>query len=79
MPLTLFIQGYGQTAVQTEEYSQWVIEDKFASDFPDLTRVGAVITKDIEPYEETKLEFLMVDIHHSLIWVLFLGIVHLTR
>jgi len=50
--------GYGQTAVQTEEYSQWVIEDKFASDFPDLTRVGAVITKDIEPYEETKIRIL---------------------
>lgn len=50
--------GYGKTAVQTEEYSQWVIEDKFASDFPDLTRVGAVITKDIEPYEETKIRIL---------------------
>jgi len=50
--------GFGHTAVQTEEYSQWVIEDKFASDFPDLTKVGVVITKDIEPYEETKIRIL---------------------
>jgi len=54
---TLF-PGFGHTAVQTEEYSQWVIEDKFASDFPDLTKVGVVITKDIEPYEETKIRIL---------------------
>ena len=50
--------GCGQTAVQTEEYTQWVIEDKFASDFPDLTKVGVVITDDIEPYEETKIRIL---------------------
>ena len=54
---TLF-PGFGHSAVQTEEYSQWVIEDKFASDFPDLTKVGVVITKDIEPYEETKIRVL---------------------
>lgn len=54
---TLF-PGFGHTAVQTEEYSQWVIEDKFASDFPDLTKVGVVITKNIEPYEETKIRIL---------------------
>ena len=50
--------GYGSTTVQTEEYTQWVIEDKFASDFPDLTKVGVVITDDIEPYEETKIRIL---------------------
>jgi D-arabinitol 4-dehydrogenase len=50
--------GYGYNAVQTEEYRQWVIEDNFASDFPDLTQVGVVITKDIEPYEETKIRIL---------------------
>ena len=50
--------GYGHNAVQTEEYRQWVIEDNFASDFPDLTQVGVVITKDIEPYEETKIRIL---------------------
>ena len=50
--------GYGQTAIQTEEYTQWVIENNFASDFPDLTQVGATITDDVEPYEETKIRIL---------------------
>ena len=50
--------GYGHTAIQTEEYTQWVIEDKFASDFPDLTQVGVTVTQDLEPYEETKIRIL---------------------
>lgn len=50
--------GYGQTAIQTEDYTQWVIENNFASDFPDLTQVGATITDDVEPYEETKIRIL---------------------
>jgi len=48
----------GYNAIQSEEYSQWVIEDKFASDFPDLSLVGATITNDLEPYEETKIRIL---------------------
>ena len=50
--------GLGNTAVQPEEYTQWVIEDKFVSEFPDLTKVGATITGNIEPYEETKIRIL---------------------
>tara|TARA_B100000073_G_scaffold348471_1_gene367594 strand:+ start:5240 stop:6268 length:1029 start_codon:yes stop_codon:yes gene_type:complete len=50
--------GFGETAVQTEEYTQWVIEDDFASEFPKLEEVGVTITKDIEPYEETKIRIL---------------------
>jgi D-arabinitol 4-dehydrogenase len=50
--------GFGSTAIQTEEYTQWVIEDKFASDFPDLTQVGVTVTHDLEPYEETKIRIL---------------------
>ena len=50
--------GYGNSAIQTEEYTQWVIENNFASDFPDLTQVGVVITNTIEPYEETKIRIL---------------------
>jgi D-arabinitol 4-dehydrogenase len=53
-----FFPGFGQTAVQTEEYTQWVIEDNFASDFPDLTQVGVTVTQDLEPYEETKIRIL---------------------
>ena len=48
----------GYNAIQCEEYTQWVIEDKFASDFPDLTQVGVTIIDDIEPYEETKIRIL---------------------
>ncbi|AFC35131.1 hypothetical protein OtV6_223 [Ostreococcus tauri virus RT-2011] len=51
-------RGFGNTAIQTEEYTQWVIEDKFASDFPDLTQVGVTVTHDLEPYEETKIRIL---------------------
>jgi D-arabinitol 4-dehydrogenase len=50
--------GYGHNTVQTEDYTQWVIEDAFASAFPDLTKVGVIITDDIEPYEETKIRIL---------------------
>ena len=50
--------SWGNSAIQSEEYTQWVIEDKFASDFPDLSQVGATITHDIEPYEETKIRIL---------------------
>ena len=50
--------SHGYNAIQSEEYTQWVIEDKFASEFPDLSQVGATITNDIEPYEETKIRIL---------------------
>lgn len=50
--------GWGYNCVQTEEYTQWVIEDDFASDFPDLCEVGVTITKLLEPYEEAKIRLL---------------------
>ena len=53
-----FYPGFGETAIQTEEYTQWVIENKFKSDFPDLTKVGVTITDNIEPFEETKIRIL---------------------
>lgn len=49
---------YMHNPVQTEEYSKWVIEDNFASDFPDLTQVGVNIVDDLEPFEETKIRVL---------------------
>jgi D-arabinitol 4-dehydrogenase len=49
---------FGYNAIQCEEYTQWVIEDKFASDFPDLAEVGVTITNNLEPYEETKIRIL---------------------
>jgi D-arabinitol 4-dehydrogenase len=71
--------GYGQTAVQTEEYRQWVIEDKFASDFPDLTKVGVIITEILNPMKRRKLEFSTVVIHHSHISALFRDMKHSTK
>lgn len=53
-----YFPGFGQTAIQTEEYSQWVIEDKFACVFPELSRVGVVITSNLKPYEEAKIRVL---------------------
>ena len=50
--------SWGDTCINSEEYTKWVIEDKFASDFPDLSQVGVTITHDIEPYEETKIRIL---------------------
>jgi D-arabinitol 4-dehydrogenase len=50
--------GYGYNAIQTEEYTQWVIEDDFAIEFPDLSKVGVVFTKDIKPWEEAKIRIL---------------------
>lgn len=50
--------GYGYNAIQTEEFSQWVIEDKFACQFPDLCEVGVTITDNLEPYEVAKVRIL---------------------
>lgn len=41
-----------------EDFIQWVIEDDFAADFPQLGAVGVTIVGDIDPYEETKIRIL---------------------
>lgn len=50
--------GFGNSVIQTEEYTQWVLEDNLCSEFPDLTKVGVIITDNIEPYEEAKIRVL---------------------
>lgn len=50
--------GLGHNAVQSEEYTQWVIENKYKTEFPDLTEVGVTFTDNLEPYEETKIRIL---------------------
>ena len=45
-------------AVMGEDFIQWVIEDDFAGPMPDLTKVGATVTKNVDPYEETKIRIL---------------------
>lgn len=44
--------------ILAEDFIQWVIEDNFKSDFPKLDEVGVTITKQVEPYEETKIRVL---------------------
>jgi fructuronate reductase len=53
------------SAVATEEFSQWVIEDKFANGRPALESVGVEFVKDVEPFEKLKLT--MLNGSHSLI------------
>ena len=44
--------------VITEPFSQWVIEDKFATDRPDFQSVGAEVVDDLAPFESMKLRLL---------------------
>ncbi|MFC4120425.1 mannitol dehydrogenase family protein [Nonomuraea zeae] len=45
-------------AVVTEPFAQWVIEDRFAGDRPAWDRAGALLVKDVRPYERMKLRLL---------------------
>ena len=45
-------------AVFTEDFSQWVIEDRFANGRPSWEKVGAEMVCDVVPYETAKLRML---------------------
>lgn len=51
-----------RAAIQTEAFSQWVIEDSFAAGRPDWDvawdNVGALLVQDVRPYEKMKLRML---------------------
>lgn len=47
-----------QAAVTTEPFTQWIIEDDFASDMPDWPAVGVQLVTDIRPFEAIKLQLL---------------------
>ena len=54
-------QNYGyfdQGMVKTEAFKQWVIEDKFASGRPPWETSGALLVRDVKPYEDAKLRLL---------------------
>ncbi|WP_119329440.1 mannitol dehydrogenase family protein [Cysteiniphilum halobium] len=51
--------------VITEKFSQWVIENNFASDKPPLESVGVQFVDDVSPFESMKLT--MLNGAHSLI------------
>ncbi|OHC44641.1 MAG: mannitol dehydrogenase [Rhodobacteraceae bacterium GWE1_64_9] len=45
-------------AVETEPFSQWVIEDDFCAGRPAWELAGAVFVRDVAPYEQMKLRML---------------------
>lgn len=45
-------------AVETEPFTQWVIEDDFVAGRPSWEGVGAVFARDVAPYEKMKLRML---------------------
>jgi fructuronate reductase len=45
-------------AVETEPFSQWIIEDDFAAGRPNWEVGGALFVKDVAPYERMKLRML---------------------
>ena len=55
-------------AVETEPFSQWVIEDHFAQGRPDWSRGGALFVTRVAPYEKMKLRMLN-GTHSLLAWL----------
>lgn len=47
-----------QIPVETESFSQWVIEDRFVSGRPAWERSGALLVSDVTPFEKMKLRML---------------------
>ena len=45
-------------AIETEAFSQWVIEDEFPAGRPAWEAAGAMFVSDVRPYEEMKLRML---------------------
>ncbi|MFP1633632.1 mannitol dehydrogenase family protein [Zhengella sp. ZM62] len=45
-------------AIETEAFTQWVIEDRFPSGRPDWEAGGALFVDDVKPYEHMKLRML---------------------
>ena len=47
-----------RAAIETEAFSQWVIEDRFAAGRPAWEAGGALFVDDVAPYEQMKLRIL---------------------
>ena len=50
--------GQSLYPIHAEEFSQWVLEDKFTAPIPELNKVGVEIVEDVDPFEETKIRIL---------------------
>jgi len=44
--------------VKCEDYLQWVLEDQFCDERPDLGKVGVTVVHDVVPYEQMKIRLL---------------------
>ena len=44
--------------VHCESFMQWVIEDNFSTPVPDFSRAGALMVRDVKPYELMKIRLL---------------------
>ena len=44
--------------IHSEDYIQWVLEDRFAGPMPDLSLAGVELVEDVDPYEEAKIRIL---------------------
>ena len=44
--------------VHAEDFLQWVLEDRFAAEMPDLTQAKVQVVRDVEPFEEAKIRIL---------------------
>jgi fructuronate reductase len=56
-----FTEQYGiedAAVLQTEPFSQWVIEDNFAAGRPPWEAAGATLVEDVAPFEDAKLRML---------------------
>ncbi|WP_086657541.1 mannitol dehydrogenase family protein [Acetobacter orientalis] len=54
-----------QMPLFAEDFTQWVIEDKFCAGRPELEAVGVQFTDDVGPYEQVKLR--MLNASHSML------------
>ena len=54
-----------RAAIETEPFSQWVIEDDFRAGRPDWDKAGAVLVDDVRAYERMKL--VMLNGTHSML------------
>jgi len=54
-----------KAAVETEPFSQWIIEDDFVAGRPEWEAGGALFVRDVAPYEKMKLR--MLNGTHSLL------------
>src|SRR4029079_15131509 len=51
--------GYREEAlVETERFCQWVLQDRFVGEWPDLPAAGITLTSDVAAWEEAQLRLL---------------------